>query len=203
MKRIVALICMVIFSNVNGMEEKAIEFSFSPEENKCFEWFEENKEHAPKIWQNLSEKQKNALHGKSSEDELKEAVDDLVGNVFTTLQEKVIAIPHDKASIVSTLYKMRIAMRSGHIIKPTGLTTARMYTFTHLLTAKEKATVQEKNFLKDHNAANKAMRRYGVLLTKELVKLGLVRDTPGARAVSAQYWHQRKMTELGNAYNKK
>lgn len=204
MKRISAL-SVIIFSAVINMEEKsAVEFSFSSEENEYYEWFEEQKErYTPNVWLDLSTKAKKALHGDSTEDELKEGAEEFVGFVFTKLNRHAVTVPYEQDSIVSTLCKMRIAMRSKDvIIKPTGKTTARMYAFTHLLTPEEKATVQEENFLKYPEAADDAMKHYGQLLTNELVKLGLVEDTIEARESSAQYWHKKKMAELSSSYKK-
>ncbi len=195
-------LCAVSGSTVVGMEEVA-EFSLSSEEDKYYEWYDTQKEkHAPTLWQNISPQMKNALHGQSTENELKEAIGVLVGGFYEKLKESSVETPYSQDSIVDTLLKMRIAMREKKVIKATGLATARMYAFTHLLTSEQKATVSEESYLNNPAATDEAMKCYAGLLTNELVKLELVEDSLEARAESIQFWHTKKMTELRLAYEK-
>ena len=179
--------------------------ALTPEETECFTFFDKNAAYHALAYKALSEQDKTIIHsGMSYSDhmqEVKNALDNYATEFCTALEKAHITPAYDAQFISATLLKMKIAMQNKKIEKPTDHLSARMYVFSQLLTPQEKAFFHKDTYLQDKSTAHQVVRKCGLLLADELVKIKLIEDTPDAKELAAQEYTAQKIADLEKYYN--
>lgn len=178
--------------------------TLTPEESACFAWFDSHKEMKMQAFKQLSPENNNTLVTGTLHslypDKVSNALNEYVENFYTIAQEKEISLNYEKSFTQDTLLKIRIIMQNQSLEKPTDESTARMYVFSKLLDKDEKNCFLKDGYLNSESAAHSTVKKWANLLANELIRLGIIVNTPEAKKEKAEQLACDKIKELDAIY---
>jgi DNA anti-recombination protein RmuC len=116
----------------------------------CFEAFDAQLQTKAKAYQNLSDADKEVFTKQIKYEDDPQKVDQAFENYTQSFCDEVgTQFPYTQQQLKQSLLKVREIRQRARVHTPTDRITARIYVFNHLLTAEERASVLQDNYLTD------------------------------------------------------
>lgn len=185
---------IILFTHLLTLGNSQYSKILTQQEVEYHEWFAKTKTEFNWGFKNLSQEDKDIFKQGTNYNKDPKAISrvmrNFVNGFYKHAADNNIQVKYNAETINPILIKMQDYI------------AARMYVFSQLLTAQERLTIQQNNYLKNPQAALTVMTKSGKLLAEELARLNLIPNTVEDKNKAAQEFTQNKMAELKAAYGK-